>query len=810
MRASSLLRRGWRATIFLAVLAGLASGIAMAAWGAGRRTATAFDRFVAHSDPPELIVTFCPAELTEINEDALDDCLTYPAVEELARACSSSRGYRAPAGATTGRSAPPRPTGPTQLPSPVRHVASDASLMYPDGRPIVLEGRWYSAEATDEVVVSELFRDQEHVSVGDRLTVTFAAPDELGGPGDDGRFHGPQTTVRVVGVARALHDLGAQVDEVSAVSEGVGLAVGPGVAATTPGSIGYGGVLIDVADGQINVVRSAIEEAFPDRLFNLTPAVAPDELGPISEAIDYEAAGVLVFAGLAGLAAVVFAGQAVARQSRREWADVSALRALGLSGRQTAVAAGLRGVVTGIFAAGIATLTALCLSPLGPLGVARAAETDPGLRADGLVLSAGALLVIGACVLATSIPAWRLAARGRDATSGPGTRPLVLPPGPFPPSAVAGAGMAVNGAKGSHGFPLGTAFLTVALGTGALVAATCLGASLTTLGGSPVQYGAAWDVSFGAFVGGDGTEAGAAALRRADGVAAASGIRGSEVQVDGELAYALAFEPVRGVDERLEPVITAGREPVGVDEVALGAITMRQSGVDIGDTVEMQTMTSDSAPSRLTVVGVAVINDTYEGVPGQGAIVSEEWISTYAPEVSVDPYVVRLTPRTDRAAFMAGLERQFPGTVNAPIKQSAIRNVERIRLMPHFVAGLVIVLAGASLAHALVLSTRRHRRQLAVLKTLGFTRGQVMGAVGSQATVVAAIALAIGLPLGVVAGRWGWRMVADRLGVASGPVVPLMVVTAVMAGAIVFANLIAAFPAWRAARIGPAEALRVE
>lgn len=67
--------------------------------------------------------------------------------------------------------------------------------------------------------------------------------------------------------------------------------------------------------------------------------------------------------------------------------------------------------------------------------------------------------------------------------------------------------------------------------------------------------------------------------------------------------------------------------------------------------------------------------------------------------------------------------------------------------------GLVLVaLAVGTLAQVLLTSVRR-RRDLAVLKTLGLSRWQVQAVVAWQAVALAAAALAVGLPLGVVAGR---------------------------------------------------------
>jgi ABC-type lipoprotein release transport system permease subunit len=114
------------------------------------------------------------------------------------------------------------------------------------------------------------------------------------------------------------------------------------------------------------------------------------------------------------------------------------------------------------------------------------------------------------------------------------------------------------------------------------------------------------------------------------------------------------------------------------------------------------------------------------------------------------------------------------------------------------------------LAHLLVTSVRRRRRDLAVLKTLGFVRRQVSATVIWQATTVALVALAVGLPLGIAAGRWAWMLVADRLGVVPVSVVPALVLTLVALTTVLAANLVAAMSAWMAARTRPATVLRAE
>ena len=75
-------------------------------------------------------------------------------------------------------------------------------------------------------------------------------------------------------------------------------------------------------------------------------------------------------------------------------------------------------------------------------------------------------------------------------------------------------------------------------------------------------------------------------------------------------------------------------------------------------------------------------------------------------------------------------------------------------------AGLLATLALGTLAHALLTSIRRRRRELAVLKTLGFVGGQVRSAVRWQSLTMTGIAAVVGVPAGIASGRWLWLLFA--------------------------------------------------
>jgi predicted lysophospholipase L1 biosynthesis ABC-type transport system permease subunit len=150
---------------------------------------------------------------------------------------------------------------------------------------------------------------------------------------------------------------------------------------------------------------------------------------------------------------------------------------------------------------------------------------------------------------------------------------------------------------------------------------------------------------------------------------------------------------------------------------------------------------------------------------------------------------------------------QNTGTPAIPVEIDRLR---QINWFPAILAILLTTLALVAVGHALVTSVRRRRRELALLKTIGFGRRQVEATIAWQATTLALVGLVVGIPIGVLIGRRVWQLVADGLGVRTVATMPLLAAFLVAVGALALVNLIAFFPARSAARTRPAVALRSE
>ena len=145
----------------------------------------------------------------------------------------------------------------------------------------------------------------------------------------------------------------------------------------------------------------------------------------------------------------------------------------------------------------------------------------------------------------------------------------------------------------------------------------------------------------------------------------------------------------------------------------------------------------------------------------------------------------------------------YPGStvVLGPQRPAEIVNSGQVGGAPAILAGALSAAAAISLAVALSASVRRRRHELALLRSMGFTRRQLAGSVVGQATATVVVAIAIGVPLGIVLGRTLWGAFACHLDAVAEPTIPVLTLVAVIAAALVVANVAALLPARAAARI---------
>jgi FtsX-like permease family len=558
-------------------------------------------------------------------------------------------------------------------------------------------------------------------------------------------------------------------------------------------------------EADVPAFKAGVQRIAGDRGYGFYDPAAT--LPKVQRSIDLQAQALLLLTAFGAAAALLLVGQALFRQSLIEAAAHPTLRALGMSRAQLVALGAARAALIALPAALLSVLLAFLLSPLAPVGRARELEPDPGFDFGASVIVPGAVAVLATVLVLGVLGTVRaIAGAGVAPQSGQARRrgrlASALARAGCPPPLVAGVRMALPGGSRPTAVPvratLVAAILAVAVGGAALTFATSLQHLLDT----PRLYGQTWDFE----VGGGGPSIDAAAVRRVSRDPAVSdvGVGAVEpVDIGGQAVGARAMDDVKGSSA---PTVLDGRAPRAPGEVLLGTKTLDALDLRIGDRVAVR---SGPRAVRLRIVGRAVLPSSKFNKLSEGAAFSFDDFKRIRPEAAAYALQARIATGADRDAALDRLALIFDGPSIA-VRPTDVGDFGGVEALPLLIIAVFAGAAAAALAHALITSVRRRRRDLAILKTLGFTRNQVVTAVAWQATAVAAIGLLVGLPLGLGIGRFAWNVFAEDLGVVPEAVTPVGLTALVVPATIVLANLIAALPAQTAARTRPALVLRAE
>ncbi len=577
-----------------------------------------------------------------------------------------------------------------------------------------------------------------------------------------------------------------------------------------------------------------------DTLYNFH--VTSVSVGDVERATKPESIAMAVFGIIAGLATLVIGGQAIGRRiaSRRE--ELAVLRALGAAPSMT-IADSLIGPTSAVLVGVVvAIVLAILLSPLAPIGAVRQVDPSPGFTVDWTVIGLGFLLLVIGLGATTLIAAYRAAPHHVPQISDmPAARSRIAgsaAAGGMPISAVAGIRFALERARGA--VPVRSALAGSAVAVMLVVATLTFGSGLSTLVTHPSLYGWNWNYAIVEVGGGQVPPYAQRLLDHSSVVAAWTGFDYADAEIDGQTVPILRVP----ANAPFAPPILSGHGVTGDRQIVLGAATLAQLHKKVGATVVLSYGAPKDAPAYLPPTSLRVVGITTlpaignAGVlhpsMGVGGIVEDDAApATFRRTLtSPDPNLngpalaaVRLRKGVSPASGRAALQRIANATTRALAsdpdaggtfeligvqRPAEIVNYRSTGTTPTLLAVGLAAGAVAALGLTLAASVRRRRRDLALLKTLGFTRRQLLATVAWQASVAATVGIVVGVPLGIVFGRWLWTLFAREIFAVPYPSVPLGQIIIVVVGALVLAILVAIPPGVSAARTRTSLLLRAE
>ena len=292
--------------------------------------------------------------------------------------------------------------------------------------------------------------------------------------------------------------------------------------------------------------------------------------------------------------------------------------------------------------------------------------------------------------------------------------------------------------------PVRSAFFATTFAAAGLTALVVFSAGVTHLGSTPSMYGSRFDFKVE-------TTQDTACNSQDNGVGSVSGVATlaaicyNNVELDGRAGVGFGDLPLRGT---VGPEVVRGHAPGTEREVALGTATLAALHKHVGDTIAAQ---GPGGRATFRIVGVVVLPQLGDPQPvADGAWFTEAGFNTLlgpqgnpASQNFTRYLVGTYRPGTNRTAVDAHIQRLLfdPKAPQATPATGPSEPVEITRLrqtdwFPVALAALLAFLALAAISHTLVTGTRRRRRELAILKTLGFKQRQVRRAVASQATTL--------------------------------------------------------------------------
>jgi putative ABC transport system permease protein len=302
------------------------------------------------------------------------------------------------------------------------------------------------------------------------------------------------------------------------------------------------------------------------------------------------------------------------------------------------------------------------------------------------------------------------------------------------------------------------------------------------------------------------------AARGVEGVAAASGIRFSQVKVDGSSKALSSVQP-----ESVNEVLTLDWKegtPDDLTELKPGQTVVSEgffdsSGLAVGDQVEVLSKTGQKVP--LTIVGVLAGGNL--SLTGDLTVTQAQMQKDFGVDVdSVAMVKVAAGQEVDtvRDQLERALEKPFP-TVDVlnqqQLKDNQQQQINGLLAMIYVLLALAVVVSLVGIVVTLILSIYERTRELGMVRAVGMSRRQVRRMVRYEAVITAVIGALAGLVLGVLfAFLMGIPLESEGF-VLSYPVPILIAIVLITALAGVLA---AVYPARKAAKLNVLEAIAYE
>ena len=247
--------------------------------------------------------------------------------------------------------------------------------------------------------------------------------------------------------------------------------------------------------------------------------------------------------------------------------------------------------------------------------------------------------------------------------------------------------------------------------------------------------------------------------------------------------------------------LVAGRYMQRPNEIVLGKVAAETYKVGIGDTLNLN-------DNRYKVVGITQTGTAYEDAGGMLALREAQRLMGRPRAVSFIFVDVKDPAQTQAVANVINTRfKEARASLSSEFAQSS-NDLQTTQGMVSGIQALALIVGGIVVANTMIMSIFERTREIGTLRALGWRRRRILGQILLESLLLCLVAAVLGSLFGV--GLLSLVTMAPGAGQFMSATWSPDIFLSAFVTAAVLGILGGLYPAWRATKLEPAEALRYE
>lgn len=246
--------------------------------------------------------------------------------------------------------------------------------------------------------------------------------------------------------------------------------------------------------------------------------------------------------------------------------------------------------------------------------------------------------------------------------------------------------------------------------------------------------------------------------------------------------------------------VLEGRAIQRPKEILLGRVAADAMKKAVGDSVEL-------AGGAYRIAGIYETGLGWEDSGAVMALGESQWLFNKPRQVSY--YLVDVTNPSEVEFVRQAIEKRFPD-ISASVSSEFAQNTDDMQTLESMTSAIILmalVVGGIVILNTMIMTIHERTREIGTLRAVGWRKRRILGTIVREAVLLSLLAGVVGIALGVGL-NWLISVFPAASYLEAGYDAAMFVQTLIVT--LVLGVLGGLYPAWRASRMSPVEALRYE